>query len=125
MMAALRPREIAFFAGQGRLEKLAQGIQCVMPGVTLSILDERMERGYRGGVAVVRAIFNGSGQRRAVGEVPLREERANFDFRMNSRFHAPVDFQYEPVSVRDGCVGLFRLQNSGPEIGVALAPRGA
>ena len=55
MMAALGTGEVALLARQRRLEKLAERIQRVVPGVALLVLHEGMQRGDGDRIAIVRA----------------------------------------------------------------------
>ena len=80
---------VGLSSGQAGLEKLAEGIQRIVPGVAL-IFDERAQGGDGRGIAIPLggAVLNGSRQRRCVFEAPLGEEGAHFRLGMHARFHA-------------------------------------
>src|ERR1700744_3692180 len=107
-MASVGARKLALFTRQRRFEKLAERIQCVIPGVAL-VLYEGMQGSDANRLAVCGAIFQQPSERRAVWEIPLREKRSDLHFRMYTRFQVAINFQDEAVAESDRRIGLFGL----------------
>ncbi len=72
MMAAVGTGEVALLASQRRFEKLAEGVQRIVPSVALLVLHECVQGGDGNRVAVIGPVFDDAGERGAVRKVSLR-----------------------------------------------------
>src|SRR5579883_207911 len=121
MTVDLRSGVFGFAARQSGFEKLAQRVEGVAPGVTL-IFDEGMKRGDDGAIAVRSAIFNRSGERRRVRELPLGKESAHFHFGMNARLDAAVQLEQKTAAIHDCGIAVLGGKDGRAEFGVTGAP---
>src|SRR5579864_3534750 len=121
MAAAARICEFGFPASECGFEKAAERIERVMPRIAL-VFDEGMQNCYAHRAAILRTIFEGSGEWRDVRKPPFGEERVNLDFGVDPRFYAAVDFQDESISKDDVAIALLGFQSGGSQIGMSLAP---